>query len=81
VQTPWERSRKVRTRRVDDGVWESMSATQSWKRWRLRRKPGRFPMMGYDCGHGVLDGDDSELERNLKMMMMMKKQRDKESKG
>jgi hypothetical protein len=38
-------------------------------------------MMGYDCGHGVLDGDDSELERNLKMMMMMKKQRDKESKG
>ena len=57
VQIPWERLRKELTwRDVDDGVWVSMSVTQSWKQWRLWRKPGRFPIKGYDSRHGVLVG-------------------------
>ena len=56
VQIPWERWSKELTWRVDDGVWVSMFVTQSWKRWQLRRKPGRFPIRGYDSGHGVLVG-------------------------
>ena len=29
----------------------------------------RFPIMGYDCGHGVLEGD-CEIERKWKMIMV-----------
>ena len=49
--------------------------TQSWKRWWLRRKPGRFPIIGYDCGHGFLFEGLEEAEKKRKKSEM--KQRDK----
>lgn len=66
---PLERLRKVQTWRVNDGVSDSMSATQSWKRWKLRIKPMTFPIMGYDCGHGVLvrEWDLKEKRKKIKI--------------
>ena len=55
---------------------ESMSATQSWKRWRLRSKETRFPTMGYESGHGFLVGGGGG-ERKKKMKKRHKHEKKK----